>query len=117
MKRSHEPIFWSLFGAGGVVAAFVLPVLIFITGIAVPLGVMSPEVLGFERMHAFASNWLLAKLFILASIALPMWHAAHRIYHSLHDLGIHWGRKFFQWLCYGLAAFGSFFVCLLLIRI
>lgn len=116
MKRSHEPIFWSLFGAGGVVAALVLPVLIFTTGVAVPLGIMSPEALGFDRMHAFASNWL-GKLFILTIIALPMWHAAHRIYHSLHDLGIDWGRTFFQWLCYGLAVLGSLATLILIVRI
>jgi fumarate reductase subunit D len=36
--RTNEPIFWSLFGAGGVVVAFVLPMLILLTGIAYPLG-------------------------------------------------------------------------------
>lgn len=105
-----------MFGAGGVVAALLLPVLIFITGVAVPLGIVSPEALGFERMHAFASNWL-AKLFILTVIALPMWHAAHRIYHGLHDLGVNWGRTFFQWLFYGLAALGSLVTLILIVQI
>ena len=58
LKRANEPIFWALFGAGGVVAAFVLPVMIFITGIAVPLGIMSPETLSYERMLAFADHWV-----------------------------------------------------------
>ena len=38
MKRSNEPIFWSLFGAGGMLSALVAPILIFITGIIAPIG-------------------------------------------------------------------------------
>ena len=37
-KRSNAPIFWGLFGAGCMMAALFGPVMIFITGIAVPLG-------------------------------------------------------------------------------
>jgi len=104
MKRSNEPIFWSLFGAGGVVVAFLLPVLILITGIAVPLGIMPREVLEFERIREFAGMWQ-GKLFIFIVISLTLWHSAHRVFLSLHDLGIHRGREFFRWLCYGFAGF------------
>ena len=38
MKRSNAPIFWPLFGAGGMLAALIGPALVFITGIAVPMG-------------------------------------------------------------------------------
>ena len=115
-KRSNEPVFWSLFGAGGVVVAFILPMLVFITGLAVPLGFLSPEVMAYERIHTFASCWI-GKLFILAVISLPLWHAAHRIFLSLHDLGIHWGRTFFKWLCYGLAFLGTLISLILLVGI
>jgi fumarate reductase subunit D len=30
------------------------------------------------------------------------WHAAHRIRHSLHDVGVRTGPGV-QWLCYGMA--------------
>jgi fumarate reductase subunit D len=39
LKRSNAPIFWALFGAGGMLSALLGPMLVFITGIAVPLGV------------------------------------------------------------------------------
>ena len=115
-KRSNDPIFWSLFGAGGVLAAFLLPMLIFITGIAVPLGILSPETLGYARVHAFAAS-VTGKLFLVAVIGLTLWHSAHRIFLSLHDLGIHRGRMFFKWLCYGLAALGTAIVLVLLVAI
>ena len=106
MKRSNEPIFWSLFGAGGVIVAFVLPVVIFVTGIAVPLGIMPPETMDFSRIHAFASAWP-GKIFIFCVITLPLWHGLHRIFLSLHDFGIHRGRTFFRWALYGLAFVGT----------
>ena len=91
MKRSHEPIFWSLFGAGGVLSALLAPILILITGIITPIGVwMPPQALEYSRVLGFAQHWL-GKLLILAVISLFLFHAAHRIYHGLHDLGVHAG--------------------------
>jgi fumarate reductase subunit D len=40
LKRSNAPIFWALFGAGGMLSALLGPMLVFITGIAVPLGLL-----------------------------------------------------------------------------
>jgi fumarate reductase subunit D len=100
MKRSHAPIFWTLFGAGGMFSALLGPMLVFITGIAVPLGLLlSPDLMSYPRMLAFASHWA-GKGFVFAVIALFTWHAAHRAFHSLHDLGIHAG-ALARLLCYG----------------
>ena len=91
MKRSHEPIFWSLFGAGGVLSALVGPILIFITGIITPIGLWMPQqALDYARVLGFAQHWL-GKLLVLAVILLFLFHAAHRIYHGLHDIGVHAG--------------------------
>ena len=49
LKRSNKPIFWSLFGAGGMLSALAGPALVFITGIAVPLGMADG---GFDRVSA-----------------------------------------------------------------
>jgi succinate dehydrogenase subunit D len=101
MRRSNAPVFWLLFGAGGMLSALIGPVLVLITGIAVPLGLLLPTgTLSYPHVLAFAHSWIGA-LFLFAVVMLFFWHAGHRIYHSLHDLGIHTGvvAKLF---CYGL---------------
>ena len=115
-KRSNAPIFWGLFGAGGMVAALVGPMLVFITGIAVPLGFLLPaDTMSFTKVHAFAQNFI-GKGFIFAVIALFLWHAVHRIYHSLHEFGIHagFGAKL---LCYGTALVCSVICAVVLLGI
>ncbi|TCI04621.1 fumarate reductase subunit FrdD [Corallincola luteus] len=100
-QRSHEPIVWSLFGGGGVVAAFLLPALILVTGIMAPAGLLDGDALSYARVLAFSQHWL-GKLCWLTVISLPMWHAMHRIYHGLHDLKVG-ARGLFFVLCYGFA--------------
>jgi fumarate reductase subunit D len=101
-KRSNAPIFWLLFGAGGMLSALLGPVLVLITGVLVPLGLLLPrELMDYSRSLAFAQHWM-GKGLLLAVITLFAWHAAHRIYHSLHDLGIRGGMPA-KLACYGVA--------------
>lgn len=101
-KRSNAPIFWGLFGGGGMVAALVGPMLVFITGIAVPMGLLLPAgTMSYPKMLAFAQNFI-GKGFIFVVIALFLWHAAHRIFHSLHEIGVH-GGFVAKMLTYGVA--------------
>jgi fumarate reductase subunit D len=112
-KRSNAPIFWSLFGAGGMLSALVGPALVFITGISVPLGfLLNKDAMSYPRMLHFAGNWA-GKAFVLAVISLFLWHAAHRIFHSLHDLRIRTG-LLANTLCYGGAFAGTVAVVLVL---
>ncbi len=112
-KRSNEPVFWALFGAGGVLAAFVLPALILITGLAGPMGVPSADVLSYQRVSAFAASWPGA-FFLFLVISLSLWHAFHRIYHALHELGVHRGLPVVRVLCYGVALAGTLLTAFLL---
>ncbi len=106
MKRSNAPIFWSLFGAGGMLAALIGPALVFITGIAVPLAWLLPrDLMRYPQILAFAQNWV-GKGFLFVVIALFLWHGVHRIFHSLHDIGIHAGTGA-KLICYGLALLGT----------
>ncbi len=89
--RSHEPIFWSVFGLGGIVAAIFIPVTIFVTGIGgatgwdAVSGALShgEDGIGALLRHA-PVRAVLGLIMALAAI-----HAAHRIRHTLIDLHVH----------------------------
>jgi fumarate reductase subunit D len=96
------------------VAAFVLPALIVVTGLAAPLGLPSPGVLSYERVSAFAAS-LPGAAFLFVVISLSLWHGFHRIYHSLHELGVHRGLSVVRVLCYGTALAGTALTAYLLV--
>jgi fumarate reductase subunit D len=98
MAKSNKPLLWLPFAGGGLVAAFIIPVLILITGLLVPLGVLH---LPYARMSAFAHNPL-GKLILFGAVALPAWHAAHRLRMTAHDLGLGGGLAV-RLICYGAA--------------
>lgn len=98
MARSNKPILWLPFAAGGLVAALIVPVLIAITGVLMPLGVLT---LPYAKILAFAHNPL-GKLILLGTVAFPAWHAAHRLRMTAHDLGLGAG-LLVKTLCYGSA--------------
>ncbi|MFC5499447.1 fumarate reductase subunit FrdD [Caenimonas terrae] len=100
-KRSNAPVFWLLFGAGGMLSALFGGAMVFVSGIAAPLGWMGAGFMDYPRMLAFSQQWF-AKGFLFAAVMLFAWHAVHRIYHSLHDLGLRTGAPA-KLACYGTA--------------
>ena len=98
MARSNKPMLWLPFAGGGLVAALLTPVLILITGVLVPLGVLH---LRFETIVAFAHHPI-GKLMLFGAVALPAWHAAHRLRMTAHDLGLGGGIAI-KAACYGTA--------------
>lgn len=105
MARSHKPIIWSLFAGGGTFAAFLTPVMLLITGLAVPLGLLEPGADAFERVSALLAHPI-AKGGMFFAIFLPAWHAAHRLRITAHDLGVRADISVMV-VCYGLAALGT----------
>jgi fumarate reductase subunit D len=102
MKRSNAPVFWLLFGAGGMLSALLGTALVFITGLAAPLGwPIGTGVTSYSRMLAFSQHWF-GKGFLFVVVSLFAWHAVHRIFHSLHDIGNPTGTPA-KLLCYGTA--------------
>lgn len=116
MKRSNAPVFWLLFGAGGMLSALTGVALVWLTGLGGPLGLgVSADLMSYETTLAFARHPLGA-LAIFVVVALFLWHAAHRIFHSLHDVGIHAG-AFAKLVCYGGALAGTLATVTALLRL
>jgi fumarate reductase subunit D len=115
MKRSIEPITWLPFGAGGMLSALIAPVLVLVTGLLVPLGVLPRSFMSYPRMLAFAQNPL-GKLLLLAVISLFLFHGCHRLVTTLHDYGLRRGHAAMA-LFFGAATLASLLALVLLLRI
>jgi len=85
MAKSHKPVVWFPFAAGGTVIAFFIPVIVLLTFMAA-LGHV-PAGLSYERMHAFAGSGL-GKLIIFGVVALSLWSSAHRLRCTCYDFGL-----------------------------
>ena len=85
MAISNKPIVWAPFAAGGTLTAFITPALILLTLLAA-LG-HAPEMLAYDRLHAFAGHWL-AKVAVAGVVFLSLWSAAHRLRITCYDLGV-----------------------------
>ena len=106
MAKSNEPIWWSLFSAGGVLAAFLIPIHIFLTGIAWPLGWLPGEALDYSRVQSLLSHPV-ARFYCFLLISLPLFHGAHRFRFTLADLGVKGVDMLLAVLCYGAAIVGT----------
>jgi fumarate reductase subunit D len=111
-KGSNEAPLWALFSAGGVVAAFLIPVHLFLFGLAIPLGWLPAP--SYEHLLNLVQHPLV-KVYLLTLCALPLFHWAHRFRYTLYDgLKIkHLNGPIFA-LCYGGAILGSVLTAYLL---
>jgi fumarate reductase subunit D len=113
-RRSAEPLLWLVFSVGGVVAAMLIPSLLFLFGVAFPLGWLSPP--GHEHLLALLRHPLTRLVFFMLC-TLSLFHAAHRFRYTLYDgLQIKHLNEMIFVLCYGGALAGSLWAAYLLLR-
>ena len=105
MARSHKPVIWGLFAGGGTLAAFLVPVLMLITCFAIPLGLLPADTLSYEHLSGLLQP-AINKLVTFGVLFLIVWHAAHRMRITAHDLGIR-NDTLVAFICYGIAAAGT----------
>ena len=111
MAKSNEPFWWAFFGAGGMVAALFMPIMIILTSIAVTAGWLTEE-----RLWVLLGNPLVrVSLFVV--ISLPLFHWAHRFRYILEDLGRKPIRSIIAAICYGSATTGTLLAAVLLLRL
>jgi fumarate reductase subunit D len=104
------PLFWLLFAAGGTASTMLMPALMFVTGIAVPVGWVSKE-----ELASLVRNPL-TRLILVGLVFFFLFHWAHRFRYALVDLG--WGglgRR--AWVFYGTALLGTILAGLAALRL
>ena len=104
-RRPIEPLLWITFSAGGVFAALLIPVLLFLFGLAFPLGWVAPPSHA-HLLAVFGHPIARVVLFLLCSVWLI--HGAHRFRYTLYDgLQLQHLQELILLVSYGGAIFGS----------
>src|SRR5437899_7908287 len=85
VARLHA-ILWGIFSLGGMIAAFLLPVLIYITAIAYPLGLWPLN--GSRDPSFLVTGTLLGMLFVFVTIAGSLFHGIFRFQSELTEVGL-----------------------------
>jgi fumarate reductase subunit D len=101
-KRAPEPYLWLLFSSGGLVAAFLIPILLLLFGLAVPLGLVTVD---YEQLRAVVGNPL-TRLVLFGVCVLCLFHWAHRFRYTVYD-GLQVKSRLIIVICYGGAIVGT----------
>ena len=104
-KPSNEAFLWMLFSAGGVIAAFLVPVHILLFGLAFPLGWLRAP--SYEHLMPLV-RLPLVRIYLFLLCSVPLFHWAHRFRYTLYDgLQVKHLNEVIFTLCYGGALLGT----------
>ena len=113
--RPITPFLWTLFSAGGTIAALLFPVHLFLIGLAFPLGWLAAP--SYEALRSLVAHPV-PRVYLFALIALPLFHWAHRFRYTLYDgLQIKHLNEAINLACYGGAVVGTLAAVYLVWRI
>ncbi|MCW9708882.1 fumarate reductase subunit FrdD [Fodinibius salsisoli] len=104
-KKNNDPFWWTLFGAGGTISAFFIPIHVALIGIAIPLGWFAmPDYEGLVEL----ARHPLSRIYLFALISLSLFHWAHRFRFTLYDgLQLKHLEQYIVVFCYGSAIVGT----------
>ncbi len=85
VARLHA-ILWGVFSMGGFIAAFLLPVLIYLVGIAYPLGLW--PVANGDPTSAILNHHHIGTLFLFVTVAGSWYHGIFRFQSTLTEIGL-----------------------------
>jgi fumarate reductase subunit D len=101
-RQAPEPFLWLLFSSGGLVAAFLIPILLLLFGLAVPLGLVTVD---HEHLRAVVGHPL-TRLVLFGVCVLCLFHWAHRFRYTVYD-GLQVKSRLIIVICYGGAIVGT----------
>ena len=116
MSKSNEAFWWSLFSTGGVAAALFVPAIVMTTGFLLPTTDVDLATNRFKQLHDVVSLWPV-RIVLFMVLFLSFFHCAHRVRHTLMDLGL---RRLERWLmsfCYAGALAGTIVAATVLARL
>lgn len=104
-KRTNDPFWWTLFGAGGTISAFFIPIHVLLFGIALPLGWLTmPD---YQSLLELAQHPI-SRIYLFVLISLSLFHWAHRFRYTLYDgLMLKHLETYIFSFCYGAAIIGT----------
>ncbi|HKA15839.1 MAG TPA: fumarate reductase subunit FrdD [Myxococcota bacterium] len=111
-----EPVIWLLFGQGIMIGTMLLTAYLAVVGVAIPLGIVSPDALAYERALRLGSS-LIGRVVLFALIALPMWKGAHHVRHLSLDMGGLSRDAVVAPILYGLALLGNLLALIAVVRL
>ncbi|MDR8391294.1 hypothetical protein NC796_09110 [Aliifodinibius sp. S!AR15-10] len=114
-KKNNDPFWWTLFGAGGTLSAFFIPIHVLLFGILIPIGIFHAPTYG-DLLEL--SRHPIARLYLFALISLSMFHWAHRFRYTLYDgLQLKHLEQLIVVFCYGSAILGTIITAFLVFTI
>ena len=116
MSKSNEAFWWSLFSAGGVLAALAVPALVLSTGFLLATNDTSVAAERYAQLQSILSWWIV-RMILFVVIFLSFFHCAHRIRHTLMDLGVRGISLPLMIICYGGSLVGTIAAAVILVKI
>jgi fumarate reductase subunit D len=111
-----EPVIWLLFGQGILIGTMLLTAYLAVVGLAIPLGIVSPDALAFNRALRLGGS-LIGRVVLFALIALPLWKGAHHVRSLSLDFSGQARDAVVAPLLYGLALLGNVLALVAVVRL